>query len=128
LVLKTLYAPVQGNTRAKKQEWVGRGTGQREGGNFQDSIINVYKENIWNLGGHLSFRIPPGLVCESESVDYRSYQVLGQAELPQLLRQTPFWAPDIRTPSFQRRGVLSTREGFAGTPGEDILVPGSLKD
>ena len=39
LVLQTLYAPVQGNARAKKQEWVGRGAGQREGiGNFQDSI------------------------------------------------------------------------------------------
>jgi hypothetical protein len=28
LVLKTLYAPVQGNARAKKQEWVGRGAGR----------------------------------------------------------------------------------------------------
>jgi hypothetical protein len=27
LVLQTLYAPVQGNARAKKQEWVGRGAG-----------------------------------------------------------------------------------------------------
>jgi hypothetical protein len=35
----TLYAPVQGNARAKKQEWVGRGAGQRESiGNFWDSI------------------------------------------------------------------------------------------
>jgi hypothetical protein len=25
--LQTLYAPVQGNTRAKKREWVGRGLG-----------------------------------------------------------------------------------------------------
>jgi hypothetical protein len=39
LVLQTLYAPVQGNARTKKQEWVGRGAGWREGiGNFQDSI------------------------------------------------------------------------------------------
>jgi hypothetical protein len=39
LVLQTSYAPVQGNARAKKLEWVGRGAGQREGiGNFQDSI------------------------------------------------------------------------------------------
>jgi hypothetical protein len=39
LVLQTLYAPVQGNARAKKWECVGRGAGQREGiGNFQDSI------------------------------------------------------------------------------------------
>jgi hypothetical protein len=37
LVLQTLYAPVQGNARAKK--WVVRGAGQGEGiGNFQDSI------------------------------------------------------------------------------------------
>jgi hypothetical protein len=34
-----LYAPVQGNARAKKREWVGRGAGWREGiGKFQDSI------------------------------------------------------------------------------------------
>jgi hypothetical protein len=39
LVLQTLYAPVQGNARAKKQEWVGRGAGLGEGiGNFRDSI------------------------------------------------------------------------------------------
>jgi hypothetical protein len=35
----SLYAPVQGNARAKKREWVGRGAGWREGiGNFGDSI------------------------------------------------------------------------------------------
>jgi hypothetical protein len=39
LVLQILYAPVQGNARVKKWEWVGRGAGQGEGiGNFQDSI------------------------------------------------------------------------------------------
>jgi hypothetical protein len=39
VVLQTLYAPVQGNARAKKQEWVGRGTGREKGtGNFWDSI------------------------------------------------------------------------------------------
>ena len=38
-VLQTLYAPVQGNTRAKKWEWVGRGAGQGEGiGDFWTSI------------------------------------------------------------------------------------------
>jgi hypothetical protein len=43
----TLYAPVQGNARAKKQEWVDREAGWKEGiGNFWDSIWNVYKENI----------------------------------------------------------------------------------
>jgi hypothetical protein len=31
LVLQTLYVPVQGNARAKKREWVGRGAGWREG-------------------------------------------------------------------------------------------------
>jgi hypothetical protein len=28
LVLQTLYAPVQGNARAKKWEWMGRGAGR----------------------------------------------------------------------------------------------------
>jgi hypothetical protein len=33
--LQTLHAPVQGNARAKKWEWVGRGAGWREViGNF----------------------------------------------------------------------------------------------
>ena len=31
LVLQTLYAPIQGNARAKKWEWVGRGAGRGEG-------------------------------------------------------------------------------------------------
>ena len=31
LVLQRLYTPVQGNARAKKWEWVGRGAGQVEG-------------------------------------------------------------------------------------------------
>jgi hypothetical protein len=30
--LQTLYAPVQGNARAKKGEWVGRGGGGGYGG------------------------------------------------------------------------------------------------
>ena len=39
LVLRRSYAPVQGNARARKQEWVGWGAGQEEGiGDFQDSI------------------------------------------------------------------------------------------
>jgi hypothetical protein len=39
LDLQTLYAPVQRNDRAKKWEWVVRGSGPGEGiGNFQDSI------------------------------------------------------------------------------------------
>jgi hypothetical protein len=41
--VQTLYAPVQGNARAKKWEWVGRGV---EGmGDFWDSIGNVNEEN-----------------------------------------------------------------------------------
>ena len=39
LVLQTLYALVQWNTRAKKWEWVGRGAGRGEGTlNFWDNI------------------------------------------------------------------------------------------
>jgi len=39
LVLQSLYAPVQGNTRAKNWQWVGMGAGQGEGiGDFWDSI------------------------------------------------------------------------------------------
>jgi hypothetical protein len=39
LVLQNVYAPVQGNARAKKWEWVGRGAGRGEGiGNSWDSI------------------------------------------------------------------------------------------
>jgi hypothetical protein len=39
LVLRRLYAPVQGNARARKQEWVGWGSGQGECiGDFRDSI------------------------------------------------------------------------------------------
>ena len=36
LVLQRLYAPGQGNARARKQDWVGWGAGQGEGiGDFQ---------------------------------------------------------------------------------------------
>jgi hypothetical protein len=39
LGIANLYAPVQGNARAKKQEWVGSGAGRGEGiGNIRDSI------------------------------------------------------------------------------------------
>jgi hypothetical protein len=34
LVLQTLYASVQGNARAKKWKWVGRGVGGRVWGTF----------------------------------------------------------------------------------------------
>ena len=42
---QTLYAPVQGNARAKKLEWVGRGVGEECIGDFLDSIGNVNEEN-----------------------------------------------------------------------------------
>ena len=40
MVLQTLYAPVQGNVRAKKWEWVGGRVGD-----FWDSIGNVNEIN-----------------------------------------------------------------------------------
>ena len=40
LVLQTLDASIQGNTRAKKGEWVGRGVGD-----FWNIIGNVNEEN-----------------------------------------------------------------------------------
>jgi hypothetical protein len=46
VVLQRLYAPVQGNTRAKKWEWVGRGEGGEGIGDFRYSICNVNEENI----------------------------------------------------------------------------------
>jgi hypothetical protein len=47
VVLWRLYAPIQGNARAKKQEWLGWETGWGKGiGDFWDSIWNVNEENI----------------------------------------------------------------------------------
>ena len=46
--MQTLCAPVQGNARAKKWEWVGMEAGL--GGSiedFRDSILNVNEENIF---------------------------------------------------------------------------------
>jgi hypothetical protein len=43
--MQTLYAPVQGNARAKKWEWVGRGVGGGGMGDFWDSIGNVNEIN-----------------------------------------------------------------------------------
>jgi hypothetical protein len=45
LTAEPFYAPVQGNARAKKWEWVGRGVGGRVWGDFWDSIGNVIEEN-----------------------------------------------------------------------------------
>jgi hypothetical protein len=41
--MQTLYASVQGNTRAKKWEWIGRGVWGGMG-DFWDSIGNVSEE------------------------------------------------------------------------------------
>jgi hypothetical protein len=39
LVLQRSYAPVQGNARARKQEWVGWGAGRGEGiGDFRGNL------------------------------------------------------------------------------------------
>jgi hypothetical protein len=43
--MQTLYAPLQGNTRVKKWELVGRGVGGEGMGDFLDSIGNVNEEN-----------------------------------------------------------------------------------
>jgi hypothetical protein len=43
--LANFICPVQGNTRAKKWEWVGRRVGAGCIGNFLDSIRNVNEEN-----------------------------------------------------------------------------------
>ena len=40
-----IYAPVQGNARAKKWEWVGRGVEADGMGDFWDSIGNVNEKN-----------------------------------------------------------------------------------
>jgi hypothetical protein len=45
LDLQTLYAPVQGNARAKKGEWVGKGLGGGGMGDLWDGIENVNEEN-----------------------------------------------------------------------------------
>jgi hypothetical protein len=43
--LQTLYASVQGNARANKWEWVGRGVAGEGMEDFWDSIGNVNEEN-----------------------------------------------------------------------------------
>jgi hypothetical protein len=43
--MQTLYAPVQGNARAKKWECVGRKVEEEGMGDFWDSILNVIEEN-----------------------------------------------------------------------------------
>jgi hypothetical protein len=45
LDIQTLYAPVQGNARAKKWDWVGWGVAGKGMGVFWDSIGNVNEEN-----------------------------------------------------------------------------------
>jgi hypothetical protein len=45
LFMQTLYAPVQGNARAKKWEWVGRGVGGGACGEILGYIGNVNEIN-----------------------------------------------------------------------------------
>jgi hypothetical protein len=45
LDMQTLYAPVQGNSRAKKVGMGGYGSGGEGMGDFLDSIGNVIEEN-----------------------------------------------------------------------------------
>ena len=43
--MQTSYAPVQGNTRNKKWEWVGRGAGREEGiGDFRIAFVMYIKK------------------------------------------------------------------------------------
>jgi hypothetical protein len=50
LVLQTLYAPVQGNARAKKWEWVGTEAGQGETmGDFLEIAFEMEMKKIPNL-------------------------------------------------------------------------------
>jgi hypothetical protein len=42
----TLYASVQGNARAKKWEWIGRGVAGEGMGDFWDSIGNVIEKYV----------------------------------------------------------------------------------
>jgi hypothetical protein len=47
VVLQRSYAPVQGNARARKQEWVGWGARRGEAiGDFGDSILNVNEKYL----------------------------------------------------------------------------------
>ena len=47
LVLRRSHAPIEGNARARKQEWVGWEAGQGECiGDFLDKICNTNGENI----------------------------------------------------------------------------------
>jgi hypothetical protein len=50
-------------------------------------------------GSHLSSGTPQQTVCTGESVDYRGWQLLGQARATELLGQRHFRATDIRPPS-----------------------------
>jgi hypothetical protein len=44
--MQTVYAPVQGNARAKKMGMGGYGSGGEGMGDFWDSIGNVIEENM----------------------------------------------------------------------------------
>jgi hypothetical protein len=55
LVLQTLYASVQGNARAKKWEWVGRGAGWRESIGTFGIAFEMYINKISNKNKYIHF-------------------------------------------------------------------------
>ena len=63
---------------------------------FEDIVQDVRDISQQNLtdqtlcGRHLGSGTPPKVVCIGESVDYRSYQLLGQAGATELMRRRPF--------------------------------------
>jgi hypothetical protein len=60
---------------------------------------------------NLGSQTPPRLVCTGESVDYRSWQFLGQAGATELLRQPYFRTPDILAPSLWEERCLPSLGG-----------------
>jgi hypothetical protein len=73
-------------------------------------------------GSHFGSQISQRLVCEGESVDYKSWQLLGWAEVKLLLGQTPLWATDIWAPSLPEKRCLPCPGGLPEHPREPSLV------
>jgi hypothetical protein len=90
-------------------------------------------QSTW--GNNLGFWIPLRLVCAGESVDYRSSQLLGQAEVKQLLGHAFFQAfifcQEARSNArylctFPSRGELACRECQTTETQEIASLPGLL--
>ena len=63
LVLQRFYAPVQGNARARKWEWLVWGAGCGEGiGDFQDSIWNINEDKKKKKKSYCSYAMPACLL------------------------------------------------------------------